>query len=376
MARVNFFANTNIHLRDIDFPTSWYPAPQDELRKIFDVPSHNIGTPNLLVFLDGVLQKLGEDYKDINSTQIEFMKEVKYNNEIYVILLVQIKPGEQGGAIGTNGWENEGGMQAIRFYKVLRKDVPATVVYDGQVYFTTDTNEMFMALPDGRVVAVGGSGGGGGTTVTLVGNYGFAVGDPIGWDETAEEYKIVENGLEPFGVVVAVNGNIYTVATSGMTDITVAGLKEGQEVCVNEHGQLAAIGEKIGKIVNGKVFVQIGGGKASSTTRDYYFMLGDVLNKGAQNKCEMFIPYKGKITEVVVSVGRDSEITSNFIFSVQYYHNSWQTLRQFELAVGKLSDKFIVNIPINNLQARINLISGNFQKLTNAMVMLKIDTRG
>lgn len=287
---------------DINFPSAFYPAPQEENKVLFDVPNHTVNTANLLVFINGVLAQREVHYHDISATQIKFTREIRVNDDIYVLLLVEQGPGggtPGGGGGGTPGpggggpggggggpvdpqivpgkveWENETPAQQIHFYKVAKAAVPTNTTYNGQLWLTTDTHELFMAQKNGTVVQIGGQ-------------------------------------------------------TAAPTP-------------------------------------------ATPKVRDYYFMLGDILNLGAQTQSEMLIPHKGKIKEVVVAVGEDSEATSNLVFSIQYHNTTWQTLQQFEMEAGKLKDSFTTNLAVDKPKLRVNLVGGNLQKFKNAMIMLKFE---
>lgn len=103
MSQVNFFANTQINLNQIQYPTIFYPAPQTMGQDIFTVPEHNVGTPNLLVFVNGILQHKDIHYQDINSYQIKFITPPDPTHDIYTVLLIS---NEGNGEIQNIEWED------------------------------------------------------------------------------------------------------------------------------------------------------------------------------------------------------------------------------------------------------------------------------
>lgn len=54
---------------------------------IFTAPNHTVGTPNLLVFLDGKLQIADVDYHDCNSYEIEFTNPVGITHDVVMVLI-------------------------------------------------------------------------------------------------------------------------------------------------------------------------------------------------------------------------------------------------------------------------------------------------
>ena len=70
---------------------------------IFTVPEHNVGTPNLLIFVNGILQHKDIHYQDINSYQIKFITPPDPTYDIYTVLLIS---NEGSGEIQNIEWED------------------------------------------------------------------------------------------------------------------------------------------------------------------------------------------------------------------------------------------------------------------------------
>lgn len=99
MSAYSFFSNNLIYVdgENCEIAKSLKNTRPD-VTQTFTAPSHTVGTPNLLVFLDGRLQIKDVDYNDSNSTEIEFTNNVAVNQDVVIIL---VRAGQGGGGGGT-----------------------------------------------------------------------------------------------------------------------------------------------------------------------------------------------------------------------------------------------------------------------------------
>lgn len=92
MENTTFFSNTNNFLDHGENEAIISPSgTRLDWQAIFTVPSHNVGTDNLMVFLDGKLCIRGRDYTDINSGQISFSTLISPSRDFHAILVKTMK---------------------------------------------------------------------------------------------------------------------------------------------------------------------------------------------------------------------------------------------------------------------------------------------
>lgn len=102
MSKVNFFSNNLIVLggKESEIVSS-LEGERVTLQQIFLVPEHEVGTNNLLIFVDGRIMIPRRDYKDINSYEIELTQAIDPSIDFHAVL---IKTGKDGN--GALEWEN------------------------------------------------------------------------------------------------------------------------------------------------------------------------------------------------------------------------------------------------------------------------------
>ena len=84
----NFFSNNVVYVdgENIERVTS-LKNTRGGGQTIFDVPSHNMDTDNLIIFCDRVLQIRDVDYIDYNSNQIQFNRVISKEIDVDAILI-------------------------------------------------------------------------------------------------------------------------------------------------------------------------------------------------------------------------------------------------------------------------------------------------
>lgn len=84
----NFFSNNVIYVdgEEVEILKSLAGERKNEFQQIFDVPSHTVGTNNLSIFLNGVLQIKDKHYEDYNSNQIKFKNKIGNGYDFVAIL--------------------------------------------------------------------------------------------------------------------------------------------------------------------------------------------------------------------------------------------------------------------------------------------------
>lgn len=102
MSKVNFFSNNLIVLggKESEIVSS-LEGERVITQQTFLVPKHQVGTKNLIIFVNGKIMIPNRDYKDINSNEIDLTYAIDPNIDFYAIL---IKTGKDGN--GTLEWEN------------------------------------------------------------------------------------------------------------------------------------------------------------------------------------------------------------------------------------------------------------------------------
>lgn len=86
----NFFSNNVIYVDGENTEVVRYPkdtSVEQKPRTIFYVPNHNRGTDNLLIFVDGNLEIIDRDYEDLNSSQIQFKRNIYPRQDVVAILI-------------------------------------------------------------------------------------------------------------------------------------------------------------------------------------------------------------------------------------------------------------------------------------------------
>ena len=102
--KYNFFSNNLVYLDgQICEIMKHLKYSHVDKQRIYQAPEHTHLTPNLLVFLNGVLQIEGVDYEDYNSNQINFLRDT-YSYQDIVILLIR----SGGISNGNNNCECDG----------------------------------------------------------------------------------------------------------------------------------------------------------------------------------------------------------------------------------------------------------------------------
>ena len=103
MSKAKFFSNSVIMLDHKDSETILsLKDTRLEQQDIFKVPEHNVGTTNLMIFLDGRLCVPSRDYVDINSSQVKFTRQINIGEDFHSVL---IKTSKDTVYIGGDGEE-------------------------------------------------------------------------------------------------------------------------------------------------------------------------------------------------------------------------------------------------------------------------------
>ena len=120
---------------------------------------------------------------------------------------------------------------------------------------------------------------------------------------------------------------------------------------------------------------------AEPNYRDIVFMLGVDLATGRQPQSEIWVPYEGVISDVFVSKGKDSTNSSNIIFNVERYNESytddsdWEpVLEDLNLQIENKRRHFETEEYIDNDKLCIRLVSGDVRKLSSMSVVLRLQT--
>lgn len=88
MSAYNFFSNNLIYVdSEICEITKSLANTRLTVQRVFEVPAHTVGTPNLLVFVNGGLQTKDIDYYDSNSSQISFTRDIPIDEDVVCILI-------------------------------------------------------------------------------------------------------------------------------------------------------------------------------------------------------------------------------------------------------------------------------------------------
>lgn len=107
--------------------------------------------------------------------------------------------------------------------------------------------------------------------------------------------------------------------------------------------------------------------------KDIVFVLGDDLTEGGQPFTEIVFPYMGKIEKINVNIGLDSDNSSNLIFSLQKrVGTSWANIHVMELQTGEYAKVFELNENISNDRLRINLINGDFSRVSSMTIITQV----
>ena len=88
MSKAKFFSNSVIMLdhKDSEYSLS-LKNTRTNAQKNFSVPMHSVGTPNLMIFLDGKLCVPNRDYTDINSTTVRFSRDIQIREDFHAVLI-------------------------------------------------------------------------------------------------------------------------------------------------------------------------------------------------------------------------------------------------------------------------------------------------
>lgn len=106
------------------------------------------------------------------------------------------------------------------------------------------------------------------------------------------------------------------------------------------------------------------------STRDIVFIIQTPVTAGIQQDTEFFVPYKGQIEQIIMSVGVDTKLTSNLIILLQKYSISkaiWETISIHEMDA---SDKYRiqdVSMPINTEYIRLVLDAGDYDNVSTGI---------
>ena len=79
---VKFYANTSVNLKDKCFPSVSERTQQGKIN--YKTPEHNMGSNNLMVFIDG---KLVKNYTSVNSTEILFSQPPMPELDYYAVVI-------------------------------------------------------------------------------------------------------------------------------------------------------------------------------------------------------------------------------------------------------------------------------------------------
>lgn len=94
----NFFSNNLVYVdtEQIEITKS-LSGERNSNQKIFQVPSHTVGTNNLLIFLNGILQIKDLHYEDYNSNEVNFKNYISNDIDFIAILI-------KGNSSGSLEW--------------------------------------------------------------------------------------------------------------------------------------------------------------------------------------------------------------------------------------------------------------------------------
>lgn len=88
MSAYNFFSNNLIYVDgELCEITQSLANTRPTVQRIFEVPNHTVGIPNLLVFVNGSLKAKGKDYDDSNSHQVTFKNDISVGHDVICILI-------------------------------------------------------------------------------------------------------------------------------------------------------------------------------------------------------------------------------------------------------------------------------------------------
>lgn len=128
-----------------------------------------------------------------------------------------------------------------------------------------------------------------------------------------------------------------------------------------------------------------GSGGGIGSRKDIVFMLGDELEGGPQEHSEIVLPYKGTINKVNVSVGKNTSqfLDSNFYFAIQEHIEveleggekefQWIDSHQFLMGSDERYREYEVEIPIDRSRVRVNLLEGEYGKVSNMSLIAKLE---
>lgn len=93
-----FFSN-NLVLVDtkINESVKSLAGSRQSAQRVFSVPTHTIGTDNLMVYIDGLLKLRDVHYIDRNSNEIEFLYDIQAEQDFYA-LLIRVDDASSSGA--------------------------------------------------------------------------------------------------------------------------------------------------------------------------------------------------------------------------------------------------------------------------------------
>lgn len=106
------------------------------------------------------------------------------------------------------------------------------------------------------------------------------------------------------------------------------------------------------------------------STRDIVFMVQTPIVAGIQSDTEFFVPYKGTIEQIIMSVGVESKLKSNLIIKLQKYNLSrkiWEQVSSHEMDatdVYKIED---VSMPVETEYIRLILDAGDYNNIVNGI---------
>lgn len=87
MSAYNFFSNNLIYVDgELCEITKSLANTRPTVQRVFDVPNHTVGTPNLLVFVNGSLKTEGSDYSS-NSHQVIFKNDIPIGYDVICVLI-------------------------------------------------------------------------------------------------------------------------------------------------------------------------------------------------------------------------------------------------------------------------------------------------
>lgn len=88
MSKAKFFSNSVMMLdhKDSEYTLS-LKNTRTTTQRSFSVPMHNVGTPNLMIFVNGQLCVPDRDYIDINSSTVRFNRNIQTHEDFHAILI-------------------------------------------------------------------------------------------------------------------------------------------------------------------------------------------------------------------------------------------------------------------------------------------------